>query len=243
MENNIPDYVYDNVTVLNDADASRKFLANVFLWMFAALLLSTVFAYIFNSNPAIESMVRNPETLAPTGLGLILMIAPLAFILIMSFGMNKISFGFLAVLFVLYAACTGISLSVLLYIYTASSVMGVFLASSVMFGVMAIAGYTTNTDLTKFGSLMIMLLIGIIIASVINMFLHSSGLFTLINYVGVAVFVGLTAYKVQMLKRIGAGLEYGSAESKKLALMGGLSLYLTFVNLFIRLLMIFGRRR
>jgi len=243
MENNNPNYVYQNVIQIDDQASSRKFIANVFAWMFGALAISAICAFIFNTNLALESLVRDPYTLAPTGLGIILMIAPLAFILLMNFGLNKISFGGLAIIYVLYAACTGISLSILLYIYTTSSVMGVFVASSAMFGVMAVAGYTTHTDLTKFGSIMIMLLVGIIIASVVNMFIRSSGLFMLINYVGVAVFVGLTAYKVQMLKRIGAGLEYGSAESKKLALMGGLSLYLTFVNLFIRLLMIFGRRR
>jgi FtsH-binding integral membrane protein len=108
---------------------------------------------------------------------------------------------------------------------------------------MAVAGYTTHTDLTKFGSIMIMLLIGIIVASVVNMFMHSDGLSMLISYIGVAVFIGLTAYDVQKLKRIGAGLEYGDATASKMALMGGLTLYLDFINLFLYLLRIFGRRR
>jgi FtsH-binding integral membrane protein len=119
----------------------------------------------------------------------------------------------------------------------------VFITTSVVFGIMAIAGYTTQTDLTKFGSLMMMGLIGIIIASVFNMFMHSSQLEYIISYVGIAVFVGLTAYDVQKLKRIGAGLEYGDATAKKMALMGGLTLYLDFINLFLMILRLFGRRR
>jgi FtsH-binding integral membrane protein len=172
------------------------------------------------------------------------MIAPLVFVLIMRFGINRISYGVLTILFIAYAAVTGISLTIILLAFTASSVLGVFLTTSVVFGVMAIAGYTTNTDLTKFGSILMMLLVGIIVATVLNiLLLHSSGLNMLINYIGVAIFVGLTAYHVQKLKRIGAGLEYGDASAKKLALMGGLTLYLDFINLFIRLLLIFGRRR
>ena len=108
---------------------------------------------------------------------------------------------------------------------------------------MAIAGYTTHQDLTKFGSLMAMGLIGMIIATVVNLFLHSSGLDMAIAYIGVAVFIGLTASDTQKLKRIGAGLEYRDATSKKYALMGGLTLYLDFINLFLMLLRVFGRRR
>jgi len=108
---------------------------------------------------------------------------------------------------------------------------------------MAIAGYTTKTDLTKFGSLLFMGLIGIVIASLVNMFMRSEAMGYFISYIGVAVFVGLTAYDVQKLKNIGAGIQYGEASSKKMALMGGLTLYLDFINLFIFLLRIFGRKR
>jgi FtsH-binding integral membrane protein len=128
-------------------------------------------------------------------------------------------------------------------IYTSSSVLGVFLTTAVVFGVMAIAGYTTKTDLTKFGSLMMMGLVGIIVASLVNMFLRSDAMGYIIAYIGVAVFVGLTAYDVQKLKRIGAGLEYGDASSKKMAVMGALTLYLDFINLFLMLLRLFGRRK
>lgn len=243
MENNNPNYQYDNVIQINDADASRKFLANVFMWMFVALGVSSLLAFLFNNNESLKEIVQDPATHSITGFGFLAMLSPLVFILVIRFGLNRISYGVLALLFVAYAAVTGISFSVILSVYTASSVLGVFLTSSVVFGVMAIAGYTTKQDLTKFGSILIMFLIGIVVASLVNMFLHSTGLDMLISYIGVAVFVGLTAYDVQKLKNIGAGLEYGDATASKMALMGGLTLYLDFINLFLMLLRIFGRRR
>ena len=243
MESNNPNYVYQNVIQLNDADSSRKFLARVFTWMFVALGISAVCAYTFANTPALYQTLIDTTTGQINGLAYLVMFAPLAFVLIMSFGVNRISYPVLAILFVAYAAVTGVSLSFWLMAFTASSVLGVFVTSSVIFGVMAIAGYTTRTDLTKFGSILIMFLIGIVVASLVNMFMHSSGLDLIISYVGVAVFVGLTAYDVQKLKNIGAGLTYGEAPAQKMALMGGLTLYLDFINLFLMLLRLFGRRR
>jgi FtsH-binding integral membrane protein len=243
MENNRSDYVYDNVIQINDADSTRKFLASVFMWMFVALGMSALIAFTFDSSPALLNLVKDPATNSLTGFGILAMISPLAFVLIISFGLNRIAYPILALLFIAYAAVTGISFSVILSVYTSSSVLGVFLTTSTVFGIMAIAGYTTKTDLTKFGSILFMFLIGIIVATVVNFFLHSTGLNTLISYIGVAVFVGLTAYDVQKLKNIGAGLTYGDATASKMALMGGLTLYLDFINLFLFLLRIFGRRR
>jgi FtsH-binding integral membrane protein len=243
MDNRSTNYVYDNVIEINDADASRKFIANVFLWMFVALGLSAFCAYIFTADPSLAASLRDTETGRNTGLGTIVMFAPLAFILLISFGFNRLSYGLLTVLFIAFAIIMGISLSYILQIYTAGSVLGVFITTSVIFGIMAVAGYTTQQDLTKFGSILIMFLIGIVVASLVNMFLHSSALDTMISYIGVAVFVGLTAYDVQKLKRIGAGLEYGDASAKKMAIMGALTLYLDFINLFIMLLRVFGRRK
>ena len=241
MENQNPDYTYQNVVQIEDADQSRKFIASVFLWMFVALGISSACAYLFLNVNSLSSLLFTQT--GPTGFAFLFMFAPLVFVMIMSYGINRISYTGLSLLYVAYSVATGISLTFILAYYATSSVVGVFITSSVVFGVMAVAGYTTKTDLTKFGSLMMMLLIGIIVASIVNWFLHSSGLSMLISYVGVAVFVGLTAYDVQKLKRIGAGLEYGDASAKKMALMGGLTLYLDFVNLFLFLLRIFGRRR
>jgi FtsH-binding integral membrane protein len=242
MENKLPDYT--NVIQIDEADSSRKFVASVFLWMFVALGVSSIAAYAFANSPALLQLLFDSTTRQPTMLFYVAMFSPLAFVLLIRFGLNRISYIGLSLLFIAYSTVTGISLSFILLTYTSSSVIGVFLTSSIVFGIMAVAGYTTNTDLTKFGSLLIMLLIGIVIASVLNIFLlHSSGLEMIISYVGVAVFVGLTAYDVQKLKRIGAGLEYGDASYKKMALMGGLTLYLDFINLFLMLLRIFGRRK
>jgi len=243
MEFNNPNYEYENVIQINDTDASRRFLANVFMWMFAALGISALCAYMFSNTPALLTTLVDVSTGQLTIFAYVAMFSPLAFVLLISFGLNRISYPVLSLLFIAYAALTGISLSFILLIYTSASVMGVFLTSSIVFGIMAVAGYTTKTDLTKFGSILIMFLIGIVVASLVNMFMHSSGLEMIISYIGVAVFVGLTAYDVQKLKQIGAGLTYGDASASKMALMGGLTLYLDFINLFLFLLRLFGRRR
>ncbi len=242
MENQLPDY--SNVIQIDDADSSRKFMAGVFAWMFVALGISSALAFAFANYQPLKDLLIDPVTNQSTGLAFIVMLSPLAFVLTMSFGINRIPYVGLSIIFLLYSIATGVSLSFILWAYTSSSVIGVFVSSSAIFGIMAIAGYTTKTDLTKFGSLMIVGLIGIIIATFVNrLILHSDSLSYIISYVGVAVFVGLTAYDVQKLKNIGAGVQYGDASSKKMALMGGLTLYLDFINLFLFLLRIFGRRR
>jgi FtsH-binding integral membrane protein len=172
--------------------------------------------------------------------------APIGFVLIMSFGYRRLSATALMALFIAYAIINGISFSFILQQYTASSVTGCFLSASAMFGVMAFMGYTTHQDLTKFGRLLMMGLVGILIAMVINFFLHSSQMDYIISIIGVMVFVGLTAYDVQKLKRIGEGLEYNdvsAADTKKMSVLGALTLYLDFINIFLFLLRLFGSRR
>lgn len=244
MEIQKREYDFKNAVQLDGTeDSTRKFMANVFMWMFVALAISAVAAYLFSHDQSLSQLVFNPETGKRTGLGTIVTFAPLAFILIMSFGMNKIAYPVLLVLFVAFAAMMGISLSSIFLVYSPALISKVFLITSLVFGVMAVAGYTTHQDLTKFGSIMIIGLFGIIIASVVNVFMHSAQMDYIISYIGVAVFVGLTAYDVQRIKRIGEGLEYGDASASKLAIMGALSLYLDFINLFIMLLRIFGGGR
>ena len=243
MENNDYNYQYENVIQLDDAASSRKFIANVFMWMFVALGISAFCAYLFASDMSLLSKLVDINTGRRTGLGTIIMFAPLIFVMVMSFGLNKLSAPVLTILFLLFAVLMGSSLSFILLVYATSSVLGVFITASAVFGIMAVAGYTTNQDLTKFGSIMIMGLIGMVIASVVNMFIQSPGMSKAISYIGVLVFVGLTAYDVQKLKRIGAGLEYGMADTKKMAIMGALTLYLDFINLFLSLLRIFGSRK
>ncbi len=243
MDNNSLDYQYHNVVQLEDAVNTKRFMANVFAWMFLALAISGAFAYYFANDPALLSMLVDYSTNKISTFGMVVIFAPLAFVLVMNFGLQKISFPILTVLYIAYSALMGISLSFVLLAYTASSVVGVFITCSAVFGVMAVAGYITHQDLTSFGSLMMMGLVGIIIASVVNMFVASAMLDKIISYVGVAVFVGLTAYKVQQLKNMGNEVEFRSENGRKLALMGAMSLYITFINLFLSLLRLFGSRK
>ena len=221
---------------------SKSFIANVFAYMFLALGISAVVAFLFFNNqqwliPIVENKI----------LYYVVMFAPLGFVLAMSLGFQKFSAPVLITLFIAYSAITGLTFSFVLLIYTANSVFACFASAAAMFGVMAFMGYTTNKDLTSFGRIMTMGLIGIVIASLINMFLGNATMDYIISFVGVMVFTGLTAYDVQKLKRIGEGLDENGqvieADAKKLAIMGGLTLYLDFINLFLMLLRLFGGKR
>jgi uncharacterized protein len=224
---------------------AKTFMANVFLWMFAALGISAFFAYLFASTPSLLGLLISAKG-GLSMLGWITMFAPLGFVMLISFRFHKLSAAAVTALFVVYAAITGISLSFILLIYTSSSVIGCFAAASGMFGIMAVMGYTTDKDLTGFGRLLQMGLIGIVIAMLINYFIGSERMDYIISIIGVMVFTGLTAYDVQTLKRIGMGLEYEGTtadNTRKLAVMGALRLYLDFINLFLMLLRLFGGRR
>ena len=223
---------------------TRSFIANVFLLMFIALGVSALFAWQFSINDQLISYLVAPTGL--TGLGKITLFAPLGFVLIMSFGFQRLSSTALMALFMAYAIINGISFSFILLAYTPGSVLGCFLSASAMFGVMAFMGYTTDKDLTKFGRILMMGVIGVLIAMVINYFLNSSQLDYIISIIGVMVFTALTAYDVQKLKRIGEGLEYESVsanDTKKMSILGALNLYLDFINIFLFLLRLFGDRR
>ena len=227
---------------------AKKFFANVFLWMFIALGLSTLSAYFMASNDALFSILRNPETLKPTVLGYVAMFAPLGLVILMSAGLSKLSYGALLVTFFAYSALTGLSLSFILLAYTSTSVITCFGAAAGIFGIMAFLGYTTDVDLSKFGPILMVGVVGLVIASVVNMFIQSENFSLFMAFIGIAIFTALTAYDVQKLKRIGAGLEESGAhiqdaDTKKLAIMGALSLYLDFLNIFLFLLRIFGDRR
>ena len=226
--------------------ASKTFMSSVFLWMFAALGISAFFAWLFASNDFLLSYLINESGQGLNMLGWIVMFAPLGFVLIMSLGFAKLSSPALMSLFVLYSALTGISFSFILLAYTPGSVIGVFLSSSAMFGIMAIMGYTTNKDLTGFGRILMMGLIGILIAMLINWFIGSAQIDYIISIIGVMVFTGLTAYDVQKLKRIGEGLEYEGVnpeDTRKMSVLGALTLYLDFINLFLFMLRLFGGKR
>ena len=229
-----------------EAAMSKTFLSSVFSYMFGALVISGVFAYLFSHNANLLQMIINVNEFGiPTGystFGYVAMFSPLIFILVMNFGINKLSSISLLILFIAFSAMMGMSLSTIFLAYSTKSIMLTFGITGGTFGIMAVLGYTTQTDLTKMGSLLMMALFGLILAMVVNWFMQSSSLDYLITIGGVIIFTGLIAFETQQLKRIGAGIQYGTEQSSKLAIMGAMSLYLSFINLFLFLLRLFGSR-
>lgn len=247
--NNNYDWAQKSVFVQEQTGmVAKKFFANVFLWMFVALTLSTLAAYFISTSEAALSQLINFETGKRTILGYIAMFAPLGLVLLMGTGFSRLSYGALLGVFMLFSVLLGVSLSFILLIYTAGSIIACFAAAAGIFGIMAVLGYTTDVDLSKFGPILMVGVVGLFIASIINMFLGSPTFSYVMSFFGVAVFTALTAYDVQKLKRIGAGIEedgsqIAAGDAKKLAIMGALSLYLDFINIFLFLLRIFGSRR
>jgi uncharacterized protein len=225
---------------LRDESSVRTFMSGVFSWMFIALAITSVTSWYVAATP---SLIRLMYT--ETGMsifGWVVMFAPLGFVMLMSFRFQKLSAVSLSLLFLVYSVLVGLSLSFIFLAYTKGSIATTFGVTALTFGVMAVAGYTTKTDLTKFGSILVMALVGIIIASLINFFLQSDSMQYLISFIGVLIFTGLTAYDVQKLKKIGTEMIAGHESTRKYAIMGALSLYLDFINLFLFLLRFLGRR-
>ncbi|MDQ0968369.1 FtsH-binding integral membrane protein [Flavobacterium sp. W4I14] len=242
----------DNSVFVQEKSVSKKFFANVFLWMFVALSLSTVAAYLFGTNEQLMQYLLNinPTTgkVSMSIFGYVAMFAPLGLVLLMGFGLSRLSLPALIGVFVLYSVLTGVSLSFILLTYTSGSVVSCFAGAAGIFGIMAFMGYTTNVDLSKFGPILMVGVIGLVIASVINMFVQSEQFSLFMAFIGIAIFTALTAYDVQKIKRIGEGIEASGEqvlqiESKKMAIVAALSLYLDFLNIFLFLLRIFGSRK
>ena len=242
----------DNTIFVQESSVSKKFFANVFLWMFVALSLSTAAAYLFGTNGELMQYLINvnPNT-GKSGMsifGYIAMFSPLALVLTMGFGLSRLSYTALVGIFVLYSVLTGISLSFILLTYTSGSVVSCFAAAAGIFGIMAFMGYTTNIDWSKFGPILMVGVAGLFISSLVSMFIQSEQFNLIMAFVGIAVFTALTAYDVQKIKRIGEGIEASGeqvlqVESKKMAIVAALSLYLDFLNIFLFLLRIFGSRK
>ncbi len=247
--NNNQDWSQQSVFVEDiTGKVAKKFFANVFLWMFVALSISSFAAYYMSSTPELMTYLINQETGKMGMLGWVAMLAPLGLVMLMSAGLNRLSYAALLGVFILYSVLTGVSLSFILLAYTSGSVISCFIGAAGIFGIMAVMGYTTNIDLSKFGPILMIGVVGLVIASVVNMFIQSENFSLFMAFIGIAIFTALTAYDVQKLKRIGAGLEESGArledaDTKKLAIMGALSLYLDFLNIFIFLLRIFGDKR
>jgi len=222
---------------------AKTFLTGVFGWMFLAMGITAATAYLFATTETLVSMMYNPETGGMSITGWIVMLAPLGLVIWMSAGFRRMSASTMVLVFILYSVLMGASLSFIFLAFTGASIAKTFVITSGMFGLMALVGYTTKTDLTKFGSIMLMGLIGIIIAMLVNIFMRSPMMDYIISFIGVLVFTGLTAYDVQKLKRIGSQVTEGSESARKVTIMGALTLYLDFINLFLFLLRFFGNRR
>ena len=229
------------ISTVETAEGLRVFMSNVFSWMTVGLVLTGIVSYWFASDASLFSLLHNPEG-GNTILGWVVMLAPLGFVIAMGAAFQKLSYQMMMVLFIAFAVVMGMSMSYIFHVYTAGAIYKTFFVTAGTFGIMAFLGYTTKTDLTSFGKYLMMGLIGIILASVVNWFLGSSSLDYIISIMAVLVFTGLTAYDVQRIKGIGSTVENGTSLAGKAAIMGALSLYLDFINLFLMLLRLFGGR-
>lgn len=233
---------YQNFIEIESAEVSRSFMSKVFLWMFVALGVTALTAYVCASSASFFSLFFNSVTGSMSILGWVITFAPLILVFVMSARIDRMSKSAMTGIFVLYSVLMGMSLSFVFWAYTSASIVKTFLVTAGMFGVMAVAGFTTKTDLTKFGHIMMMGLVGIIIATLVNFFTKSAAMDYVISMIGVLIFTGLTAYDVQKLKQIGAMSSADEESMSKMVLFGALSLYLDFINLFLYLLRIFGNR-
>ena len=220
------------------AREQQRFITKVYGWMAGALAITGVVAMWTAST---ESMIRfiflNPWVFIGLLIVKLLMVGSLAGLV------HKMSVTTATAIFILYSILTGFVFAGLFLMYTTGSIASTFLITGGMFALMSAYGYFTGNDLTKFGSLLFMLLIGLIIASIVNIFMNSTMLYWITTYVGIFIFTGLIAYDTQKIKNMGSEVTEGTDEFRKGAIVGALSLYLDFINLFLMLLRIFGSRR
>ncbi len=231
----------DSITYANDIDIAaeqQRFMTKVFGWMAFALAITGLTAMFTISSPFLLNLIFGNRLVF---FGLIIA----EFVLVGSLVsmVHRLSAQTATLLFFFYSILNGITLSSVFLVYTASSIASTFYITAGTFGVMSLYGYFTKTDLTKAGNLLVMALIGIVIASVVNLFLNSESLYWIITYAGILIFTGLIAYDTQKIKRLAVIGNHGSDIERKGAILGALSLYLDFINLFLLLLRLFGRRR
>ena len=226
----------DDLSIPQGGINLQPIMRQVYTWMGLGTLLTAVVAYITVSTPLIY-LAANPIIL------LVALLAEFGLVLGISFGFSKISSGTATALFFLYAALNGFTLSMVLLAFTAGSVFAAFVSTAALFGAMTILGYTTQVDLTKMGTFLMMGVFGLIIAMVVNMFINSGPLDTIISMAGVLIFTGLTAYDTQRIGRMAANIGVDREAGAKLGIFGALKLYLDFINMFLFMLRLFGRRR
>jgi len=221
-------------------EISREFFKNVYAFMFGALIISGVLASYCGTPEFFQTYFTTATGTSP--LFYVAMFSPLIIGLVIQSAYMRLSYGALLALFITYSALMGVSLSVIFLVYDLPTLTSTFFITAGAFAGMAILGYTTKTDLSKMGSLLYMVFIGMFIAGIVNMFMGNSMLDFVISVLGVFVFTGLTAYHMQQLKHISQETSISSLDRQKLSLVGGLTLYILFVNLFLSLLRLVGGR-
>ncbi|MET0240216.1 MAG: Bax inhibitor-1/YccA family protein [Sphingobium sp.] len=214
----------------------RSYMLSVYNYMASGVLLTGVVALLFAQSGLAEQILTGPGLLK-----YVIMFAPLVFVMVLSFGINKLSTAAAQGLFWAYAAVMGLSLSSILLVYTGESIATTFFATAAAFVGLSLYGYTTKKDLSGFGTFLIMGLVGLLVATLINVFLQSSALNLAISFIGVLLFAGLTAYDTQKIKSMYAYVA-GTDMMGKTIIMGALSLYLDFINMFLFLLRFMGNR-
>jgi len=215
-----------------------EFVRRVFAWMFAGLALTSVTALYTAGSPALLQAIFGNKLVFYA-----LVFGELGLVIAISGAINRLSAGAATGLFLLYSALNGVTLASIFLVYTGGSIAATFFVSAVTFGAMSLYGYVTKKDLTSWGSFLFMGLIGVVIASLVNMFLHSPMVAWVASVCGVIVFVGLTAYDTQKIKVLGAAGFGDDSSRRKASILGALTLYLDFINIFLMLLNLFGRRR
>ena len=231
---------YDKLQSNDFSSAFSRLMRNVYLWMTLGLVMTGLTAmYIAKSESLIYAIFGNQAIFW------VLMIAELVLVVVLSAAINRLSFAVAGLMFAVYSVLNGATLSVIFLAYTEASIAQTFFVTAGTFGAMSVFGYFTKRDLSPVGRVLVMALIGLIIASVVNIFFRNSVVEAITNYAGVVIFVGLTAYDTQKIKQM-LQMSYEQADVDtlgKIALMGSLTLYLDFVNLFLNLLELMGRRK
>jgi len=227
-------------TMSMDAVAAeqQRFMVRVYNWMTAGLAVTGVLAFYVSNSETMMNIIHG-NAIVP----IVLIVAQLGLVVYLSGWIQKMSASQATGIFMLYAGLTGLTFSFIFIAYTTSSITSAFLVTAGTFATMSFYGYTTKKDLTSWGSFLFMGLIGIIIASLVNMFMQSAAMHWIITYAGVLIFVGLTAYDTQKIKSMNILGNEGTDEDTKEAIIGALTLYLDFINLFLMLLRIMGDRR
>lgn len=220
-----------------DRSVAATFMRNVYYWMAGALTITGLTAMLVANNPTWMQII-----FGNTALIWGLFIGELVLVMILSAAINRMSFSTATILFILYSIINGVTLSSIFVVYTAGSLASTFFITAGMFGALAVYGTVTKKDLSGIGRFMFMTLIGLIIASIVNIFMHSETLYWITTFVGVVVFAGLTAWDAQKIQQLALSVDGESETSQKMALLGSLTLYLDFINLFLYLLRLFGKR-